>query len=146
MLESMGDGEVSISAYDTAWVALVKDLNGTHSPQFPSSLEWIANNQLHDGSWGDSQIFQAHDRIINNLACVIALKTWKIHPKKCEKGMEFLQANIRRLEDENAEHMPIGFEIAFPSLLEMAKSLDIQIHHEDSVINLQNLIHEFRTH
>ncbi|KAJ7977384.1 Copalyl diphosphate synthase [Quillaja saponaria] len=132
MLESMGDGEISISAYDTAWVALVKDLNGTHSPQFPSSLEWIANNQLHDGSWGDSQIFQAHDRIINTLACVIALKTWNIHPKKCEKGMEFLQANIRKLEDENAEHMPIGFEIAFPSLLEIAKSLDIQIPHEDS--------------
>ncbi|KAJ7977385.1 Copalyl diphosphate synthase [Quillaja saponaria] len=132
MLESMEDGEISISAYDTAWVALVKDLNGTHSPQFPSCLEWIANNQLHDGSWGDSQIFQAHDRILSTLACVIALKTWKIHPKKCEKGMEFLQANIRKLEDENAEHMPIGFEIAFPSLLEIAKSLDIQVPHEDS--------------
>lgn len=84
----MEDGEISISAYDTAWVALAQDLNGGGTPQFPSSLEWIANNQLMDGSWGDDCLFYAHDRIINTLACVIALKSWKIHPNKCEKGKE----------------------------------------------------------
>lgn len=84
MLESMDDGEISISAYDTAWVALVKNESGT--PQFPSSLQWIANNQLVDGSWGDSDIFLAHDRIINTLACVVALKYWNIHPEKYAKG------------------------------------------------------------
>ncbi|KAJ7972786.1 Copalyl diphosphate synthase [Quillaja saponaria] len=134
MLENIEDGEISISAYDTAWVALVKNLDGSDSPQFPSSLEWIANNQLPDGSWGDIEIFQAHDRIINTLACVIALKTWTIHPQKCEKGLEFLKENIMKLEDENAEHMPIGFEVAFPSLLEIAKSLDIQVPHQDSSV------------
>lgn len=86
MLDSMEDGEISISAYDTAWVALVEDVNGSGNPQFPSSLQWIANNQLPDGSWGDADIFTAHDRILNTLACVIALKTWNIHPDKCEKG------------------------------------------------------------
>jgi ent-copalyl diphosphate synthase len=30
-----------------------------------------------------------------------------------------------RLGEEDPEEMPIGFEIAFPSLLETAKSLDI---------------------
>ena len=82
----MDDGEISISGYDTAWVALVEDVNGSGAPQFPSSLEWIANNQLSDGSWGDGQIFNAHDRILNTLACVIALKSWNIHPDKCERG------------------------------------------------------------
>ena len=63
MLSSMDDdGEISISAYDTAWVALVMDLNGSGGPQFPSSLQWIVENQLPDGSWGDS-IFLAHDQI-----------------------------------------------------------------------------------
>lgn len=86
-LQSMEDGETSISAYDTAWVALVEDVvHESGLPQFPSSLQWIANNQLPDGSWGDCQIFSAHDRIINTLACVIALKTWNIHPDKCQKG------------------------------------------------------------
>jgi ent-copalyl diphosphate synthase len=86
MLEMMEDGEISISAYDTAWVALVEDINGSGLPQFPSSLQWIANNQLPDGSWGDAEIFLAHDRLINTLACVVALKSWNLHQEKCEKG------------------------------------------------------------
>ena len=90
MLGSMEDGEISISAYDTAWVALVEDIEGSGGPQFPSSLQWIANNQLQDGSWGDSSIFEAHDRIINTLACVIALKSWNVHPLKSKKGTIYL--------------------------------------------------------
>ncbi|KAL5860226.1 hypothetical protein ACOSQ4_001522 [Xanthoceras sorbifolium] len=127
ILGSMGDGEISISAYDTAWVALVEDINGSGAPQFPSSLEWIANNQLSDGSWGDDIIFFAHDRLINTLACVVALKTWNINQDKCEKGLSFIKENISKLENENDEHMPIGFEVAFPSLIEIAKSLGIQV-------------------
>ena len=86
MLVSMEDGEISISGYDTAWVALVEDVEGSGLPQFPSTLEWIANNQLPDGSWGDTESFTAHDRIINTIACVVALKSWNVHPDKCEKG------------------------------------------------------------
>ncbi|KAG6774483.1 hypothetical protein POTOM_021836 [Populus tomentosa] len=127
MLEMMEDGEISISAYDTAWVALVEDINGSGLPQFPSSLQWIANNQLPDGSWGDAGIFLAHDRLINTLACVVALKSWNLHQDKCEKGMLFFRDNLCKLEDENAEHMPIGFEVAFPSLLAIAKNLDIEV-------------------
>lgn len=82
----MEDGEITISAYDTAWVALVEDVHGSGAPQFPSSLDWIAKNQLSDGSWGDKELFSAHDRIMNTLACVIALKSWNMHPEKCEKG------------------------------------------------------------
>lgn len=82
----MEDGEITVSAYDTAWVALIEDVHGTGVPQFPSSLEWIAKNQHPDGSWGDKELFSAHDRIINTLACVIALKSWHMHPEKCEKG------------------------------------------------------------
>lgn len=156
VLSSMKDGEISISAYDTAWVALARDINGGETPQFPSSLQWIADNQLADGSWGDDLLFTAHDRIINTLACVIALKSWKMHPNKCEKGkaedvekkkkrtkswvycagltltisytgMSFIKENISLLEKEKAEHMPIGFEVAFPSLLELSRNLGIEV-------------------
>lgn len=89
MLRSMDDdGEISISAYDTAWVALVKDVNGSGEPQFPSSLQWIVENQLPDGSWGDCSIFLAHDRIINTLGCVVALKSWNTRPDICERGLD----------------------------------------------------------
>lgn len=87
-LRSADDGKISISAYDTAWVALVKNMERGDGPQFPSSVDWIALNQLPDGSWGDHTFFYAHDRIINTLACIVALTSWGIHADKCEKGID----------------------------------------------------------
>ncbi|XP_073151654.1 ent-copalyl diphosphate synthase 1 [Henckelia pumila] len=129
MLASMDDGEISVSAYDTAWVAMVADVggDGNRRPQFPSSLEWIADNQLSDGSWGDAAAFSVHDRIINTLACVVALRSWNMHPDKSDKGICYIQENIAKLGDEDEEHMPIGFEVALPSLIEIAKKLGIDI-------------------
>nr|BAB03594.1 copalyl diphosphate [Scoparia dulcis] len=133
MLRSMEDGEITVSAYDTAWVALVEDIGGSGTPQFPSSLEWISNNQLPDGSWGDGATFSAHDRIINTLACVIALRTWNMHSDKSDRGIAFIRENMYKLEDENEEHMPIGFEVALPSLIEIAKKIDIDIPDESPI-------------
>ncbi|KAL5712663.1 muconate cycloisomerase [Ranunculus cassubicifolius] len=127
MLHSMEDGEINVSAYDTAWVALVEDIHGNGGPQFPSSLQWIVDNQLNDGSWGEKTIFSAHDRILNTLGCVVALKTWNLHSERCEKGMSFIHRNMNKLGDENEEHMPIGFEVIFPSLIEIARKLDLEI-------------------
>lgn len=49
-------------------------------------------------------------------------------------GIDFLKENISKLEYENAEHMPIGFEVAFPSLLDIAHSLDIEVVLDDSSV------------
>ncbi|KAL2508687.1 Ent-copalyl diphosphate synthase [Forsythia ovata] len=86
MLDTMEDGRTSISPYDTTWIALVKNLDGLDIPQFPSSLEWIANNQVSDGSWGNEHFFLAYDRLLNTLACVVALRSWNVHVQKIEKG------------------------------------------------------------
>ena len=45
----------------------------------------------------------------------------------CNIGMSFIKENISKLEKEKAEHMPIGFEVAFPSLLEIAQKLGIEV-------------------
>jgi ent-copalyl diphosphate synthase len=124
MLRSMNDGEISISAYDTAWVALVPKLDGG-APQFPATVRWIVDNQLPDGSWGDSALFSAYDRMINTLACVVALTKWSLEPEKCKTGLSFLHENMWRLAEEEQESMPIGFEIAFPSLIQIARNLGI---------------------
>ncbi|KAF8401693.1 hypothetical protein HHK36_012639 [Tetracentron sinense] len=134
MLGSMDDGEISISAYDTAWLALVEDIHGSGAPQFPSTLQWIVHNQLPDGSWGDRYIFSAYDRIISTLACVVALKSWNIHPERCEKGMSFLRGNMGKLKNENAEHMTIGFELSFPSLIDMARRIDLDVPDDSPVL------------
>ncbi|KAJ1295600.1 hypothetical protein BS78_01G235500 [Paspalum vaginatum] len=124
MLRSMNDGEISVSAYDTAWVALVPKLDG-EGPQFPATVRWIADNQLPDGSWGDSALFSAYDRMTNTLACVVALTKWSLEPEKCKTGLSFLHENMWRLAEEEQESMPIGFEIAFPSLIQTARNLGI---------------------
>ncbi|CAH8306442.1 unnamed protein product [Eruca vesicaria subsp. sativa] len=76
ILRNLSDGEITISAYDTAWVALIDA--GDKTPAFPSAVKWIASNQLSDGSWGDAHLFSYHDRLINTLACVVALTTWTL--------------------------------------------------------------------
>ncbi|KAF9605975.1 hypothetical protein IFM89_021301 [Coptis chinensis] len=49
-------------------------------------------------------------------------------------GMSFLQKNLHKLKDEDPEHMPSGFEVRFPRLLEMAKKLGLEIMKDDTVL------------
>jgi len=84
----VNDGDISISAYDTAWVALVSRLDGGEGPEFPAAVQWIVNNQLPDGSWGDADLFSAYDRLINTLGCVVTLTKWSLEPEMCNKGIE----------------------------------------------------------
>jgi ent-copalyl diphosphate synthase len=93
MLGSMSDGEINVSAYDTAWVALVPSLDDSDSPQFPTTLWWILDNQLPDGSWGDAALFSAYDRVTNTLACVVALTKWSLDPDKCRRGIANLETD-----------------------------------------------------
>nr|UNZ93479.1 isokolavenyl diphosphate synthase [Scutellaria baicalensis] len=125
-LQNIDGGGISVSAYDTAWVALVEDIGGSGQPQFPTCLEWISDHQFSDGSWG-SHKFLYYDRILCTLACVVALKTWNVHPQQCNKGLKFIKENIHKLADEEQVHMPIGFEVAFPSLIETAKKIGIDV-------------------
>ncbi|KAG2297531.1 hypothetical protein Bca52824_044200 [Brassica carinata] len=128
----LSDGEITISAYDTAWVALIDA--GDKTPAFPSAVKWIVDNQLSDGSWGDAHLFSYHDRLINTLACVVALRSWNLFPHQSQKGITFFQENIEKLEEENHEHMPIGFEVAFPSLLEIARGINIDVPYDTPVL------------
>ncbi|KAK9139794.1 hypothetical protein Scep_009475 [Stephania cephalantha] len=133
-LQSIDDGALSISSYDTAWVAMVKDIRDTGAPQFPSAIKWILNNQHSDGSWGDPDYFSVPDRLCSSLACVVALKTWDLRPEKCEKGMSFVRQNLHKLNYEDPEHMLTAFEVRFPALTEMARNLGLKIPEEDPVL------------
>nr|AVW89185.1 copalyl diphosphate synthase 3 [Andrographis paniculata] len=123
LLRTMDDGRISVSPYDTAWVALIKDAEGR--AQFPSALDWIAQNQLPDGSWGDKQ-YCVSDRLVNTLACVVALRSWNIHSIKSQQGISYIKENVYKLENADAEHMMCGFEIVFPAILQRARELGIE--------------------
>lgn len=93
---AMGGGEISVSAYDTAWVALVPALDGSgNRPQFPKCLDWIVNNQLEDGSWGEPDLFSAYDRALNTVACVVALQTWGVAAASVRRGIDL--QNVSRI-------------------------------------------------
>ncbi|KAH8967051.1 hypothetical protein BDL97_03G057700 [Sphagnum fallax] len=131
---SMTMGNISVSPYDTAWVALVPALDGSGGPQFPKSLQWIIDNQLPDGNWGEPDLFLGFDRACNTLACVIALKTWGCGAENVERGLEFIRLNLGKIEEDDPAHMPIGFEIVFPAMLEEAKALGLDLPYESPIL------------
>ncbi|XP_024536913.1 copalyl diphosphate synthase 2-like [Selaginella moellendorffii] len=135
MFRSLGDGNISRSAYDTAWVARVPALDGSNSPQFPMCLDWIIKNQFEDGSWGDKDLFFTYERVCSTLACVISLKIWNTQEKHIEKGLEFIRRTMPALETEESAHMLIGFEIVFPAMLDEAMELGLDLDYSSPVVH-----------
>lgn len=79
--------ELSISSYDTAWVAMVPS-QISHAPLFPQCLNWLLDNQHCDGSWGlpDPHPLLINDALLSTLACILALKQWGIGEDQINKG------------------------------------------------------------
>lgn len=67
--EYWGGGLISPSAYETAWVAMVRDPRDSRELAFPDSLRWLLKQQQRDGSWG----FAAPYTILPTMAAVLAL-------------------------------------------------------------------------
>nr|AEK75338.1 labda-7,13E-dien-15-ol producing bifunctional diterpene synthase [Selaginella moellendorffii] len=128
LLATLDDGEISPSAYDTAWVARIPSQSNATCPEFPETLEWIAHNQLPDGSWGDRNHFQIYDRVLSTVSCLVALKTWNLGHDNINKGERFLKQNIYKLTKDKGDLL-CGFELIFMTMLEEAKQkgLDIPI-------------------
>eukprot|EP01018_Ginkgo_biloba_P016370 Gb_31977 [translate_table: standard] len=118
--------QTSVSAYDTAWLAMVPSLNNGQEPQFPQCLSWIIENQLPDGSWGVPDINFIKDRLCHTLACTVALKVWNAANEHVERGLRFIKENIGRIDSEN-EHTPIGFQNIFSALLEDARGFGLEL-------------------
>ncbi|KAH0462560.1 hypothetical protein IEQ34_010135 [Dendrobium chrysotoxum] len=101
-----------ISAYETAWVAMVPNPDDPTSPMFPEYLDWVLRSQNSLGFWFDEQhgINNDHHELIDykhqcssddllaTLACLIALKTWEINgfSHRINKGLRFLRDNIEK--------------------------------------------------
>lgn len=121
------------SAYDTAWVARIPDRRNQKKPMFPKCLAWVQRHQLKDGSWGAEGIEYFHDRIICTLSCIVALKTWGVSPRRIKRGEEYIRKNLRNLRRD--AHATVGFELLFPSLLETAKSLSLNLPFRSMVVD-----------
>nr|AGN70886.1 manoyl oxide synthase [Grindelia hirsutula] len=120
--------DYSISAYDTAWVAMVPSPNSPISPCFPDCLKWLLDNQHKDGSWGLCYDYPLllKDSLSSTLAGIVALKRWNVGEDQIKKGLHFIESNCASATDMN-QTSPFGFEIIFPHMLQCAKDLNIKL-------------------
>ncbi|KAI4378950.1 hypothetical protein MLD38_016364 [Melastoma candidum] len=120
--------QLSVSSYDTAWVAMVPSPHSSGLPCFPQSVNWLMDNQQPDGSWGlpHPHPFLVKDCLLATLACVLVLKKWGSGERQIIKGLEFLASNSTYLADEK-QHTPIGFYTLFSSMTEKADHLDLAL-------------------
>ncbi|XP_057830563.2 bifunctional levopimaradiene synthase, chloroplastic isoform X1 [Cryptomeria japonica] len=131
MFQSMEDGKLNPSAYDTAWIARIASIDNPSQPQFPQTLNWVVCNQLSDGSWGGEPFYLSHDRLLITLSCVIALRIWKLGETQVQKGIDFVNYQTSlSLDERGYGNQPSGFVILFSSLLKEANALNLGISNE----------------
>ncbi|KAL6198767.1 hypothetical protein ACLB2K_028556 [Fragaria x ananassa] len=80
--------DLSVSSYDTAWVAMVPSPYSAKKPFFPECGNWLLDNQLHDGSWAppDLHPLLTKDALSSTLACILALKQWSVGEEQLTRG------------------------------------------------------------
>ena len=121
LIEELGSSRIYSSAYDTAWAAQLKKLG---EPMGERALDWLRENQLPDGSWGNDLVAYGHDRVICTLASMVALaRCGKDSDKKyIERARVGLDVAMNRLVTDIAG-ATVGFEMLVPDLLETAYEL-----------------------
>ncbi|KAK4398767.1 Ent-kaurene synthase TSP4, chloroplastic [Sesamum angolense] len=133
--------ELSVSTYDTAWVAMVPSPYSSEEPCFPDCLNWLLENQCRDGSWArpHHHSFLQKDVLSSTLACVLALRKWGVGEEQIKRGVHFIELNFASATEEG-QISPMGFDIVFPSMLEYARDLFLNINLEPTT--LTDLIHK----
>jgi len=131
LLKEIGPGQITSSAYDTAWVARLDELD---DPLGEQALEWLRAHQLPDGSWGASEPRYDHDRLICTLAAMIALARRKeardrVRLRRAQLALETATKGLKA--DPAGE--TVGFEMLVPTLLAEAKAQGIA-YQEDGLL------------
>jgi halimadienyl-diphosphate synthase len=128
LIDEIGPGHMSSTAYDTAWAARLGEVDWTLSSR---ALAWLAESQLPDGSWGARAPFYYHDRVLCTLAAMVALsyRGRRGHDKvQIENGRSALErivggATLGLQADPNGA--TVGFEMIAPTLAAEAEKLGL---------------------
>lgn len=131
LVDSLGEGRMSATAYDTAWVARLSDPQEPQQPLFPASVQWLLQNQHSDGSWG-ADLYFAHDRLISTLSGLVALAGSAYR----SEGVDFAVRRaiaylyLQRPEVRGDPIDTVGFELLLPELLGEARGLGLRLPYE----------------
>ncbi|KAK1284709.1 S-linalool synthase [Acorus calamus] len=116
--------ESFVSPSDTAWTAMVPHPERSDLPMFPTCLEWVLHNQRQGGSWGEPGRRPTIHSLTETLACMVALKVWKVGATNVHKGLDFIHANTEKLlvikRHDDGGHPLRWFAIVFPGMIELA--------------------------
>ena len=118
---------LSDTAYDTAWVASVPGDPDRRTTRYPSSLQWLVEHQLPDGSWG-GVIRYEHDRVLCTLAALAPLALFgrrDADDNAVAAGTRYLWQHGHLLRGEAVQ--PVGFELLLPALIERARQAGIHV-------------------
>ncbi len=124
LLAEIGPGQrISRSAYDTAWLARLVELD---EPLGYAAVEWLRENQLPDGSWGTREPRYHHERLACTLAAMNALgHVGDVRDRgRLRRAQLALEIDARGLQADPAGET-IGFEMIVPTLLEESRRLDL---------------------
>jgi halimadienyl-diphosphate synthase len=114
-------------AYDTAWLAGVPARHDRRQSRFPTSLRWLTDHQLPDGSWG-SRVRYEHDRILCTLAALAPLAQFGRRDEDriaVEAGTRYLWQHGHLLRHEPVEM--VGFELLLPTLIQRARLAGVNV-------------------
>jgi halimadienyl-diphosphate synthase len=114
-------------AYDTAWLAGLPAHTDRRTSRFPTTLRWLADNQLPDGSWGSSVRYE-HDRILCTLAALAPLAEFgrRVEDRRAvDAGTRYLWQHGHLLGHEPVEL--VGFELLLPALVERARRAGVAV-------------------
>ncbi len=128
LLNEIGTGLISPSAYDTAWVARLIEQDQNLGED---ALEWLSTHQLSDGSWGTEKPACYHDRVICTLSAMITLAR---HGRRAQDrklirngqaALEELTRNATSKLLANPAGATVGFEMLAPALVCEAEELGL---------------------
>lgn len=142
LLRNLGDGDISPSAYDTAWIARIPSSENPNQPMFPQALQWVKENQWSDGSWGTKDIEHYHDRVVCTLSCIVALRVWEPNSRQIERGENYIRENLKNLDTDS--HATVGFELIFPELLSTAQKLGLDLPYDSPIIETIETVRQLK--
>lgn len=128
LIDEIGPGHMSSTAYDTAWAARLGEIDWQLSSR---ALAWLAENQLSNGAWGAPAPMYYHDRVICTLAAMIALsyRGRRGHDKlQIENGrlaLERIVSGATQGLQADPNGTTVGFEMIAPTLAAEAEKLGI---------------------
>jgi halimadienyl-diphosphate synthase len=115
-----GESRFSNTVYDTAWLARLIDVDEELGRP---ALEWLAERQLPDGSWGAEAPHYHYDRLICTLSALTALEKFDcITPTDNLRAQIAIEREVRGLFADPAGET-IGFEMIAPTLMNEARRM-----------------------